>query len=1010
MDAAAFPPLVETAGRGWLVHTGDVAGELEAAGEVDEFTLALDGGQSLSVRLEPRDGQDVALRVAHSGGGVDVTRNATGAGGTEWVSVLLAAESGEWTLTVSGETGDYDLKVAINSAWEAESFGASNNGAPGAAQDLDASLATLAGGAGEHAAVTGKLAANSQVVAGDDFELAALGADWTTYASTASGRVRVTNELAAAGGDYALVLDRENMGIETLTEAVWTVDLLGTTSATLRFDTADFRDEIDPLPATFSGHVNGDGVAISADGQTWHTVLSAPNQVDAQWVPHVIDLASAAAQAGIALGNGFQIKFQQIDNNSLPTDGRGFDEISVTSTSVPDEDWYRFTLSDGQTATIMAVGAAVELYDGAAQLLASGATSGKSVISGFRDTTTDGAAGVYYVRAAGGAGDYQLVVLRDAEFDAEANGAQPVGPARNGEARIVLGAVDAAGGGLSTVEYVVHLSVDGLRGDFLQSRLATRPADFPNFLRLQNESGHTYNARTDYTHSVTLPNHTSMVTGRPVFQPAGQPDTVHHGWVVNDAGSIDPADTLHNQGNPNVPYIASTFDVVHDHGLSTAVYASKEKFLIYEQSYNDVNGAPDVVGEDNGRDKIDVYLWDETDNKAAVLVGGNGATIAGFAADLAQNNFNYSFVHLRDPDSAGHRYGWGTTQWDDAVRAVDGYLGQIFAVLDGDPELAGKTALILTTDHGGGVPLTSHGTASAVENYTIPVFVWGAGLPAGANLYDLFATDRVDPGASRPDYNAAGRPFRNGETGNLALAVLGLPAVPGSTISSPRVDRNDTYTVEVSAGDMLTIETATPADGLGEFINTLDPVIELLDPTGAVVAGDDNSASDGRNARLTYTAAMPGAYSVRVGSAAGSSGGIYVLSIDGATESSGMLGDLDNDGKVGLNDLGVLQQSLGSSMASADFSGDGVVDRTDAAIWTANIGQSASAVPPAPAAPAGDSDGGNLAGARSGRSGPEVGLRAARRRPAHSPREDLLDGVAVDRLMARGIRHGRHDY
>jgi hypothetical protein len=330
-------------------------------------------------------------------------------------------------------------------------------------------------------------------------------------------------------------------------------------------------------------------------------------------------------------------------------------------------------------------------------------------------------------------------------------------------------ALAAAPMGASGAEHVIHISVDGLSATLLQTLLTNLPGDYPNFARFVEEGATTFAARSDYTHTITLPNHTSMLTGRPVSQPTGAPNTVHHGYV----GNVDPPAgvTLHNGGNPNLTYVASAFDVAHDHGLSTAHYASKSKFVLFERSYDAAHGAPDAVPPSNGTDKIDTYFQSTP-----------GATHAAFLAGMAANHFDYVFLHYSNPDDAGHANGWGSFPWNTAVHVVDGYLGDIFALVEGDPILAGHTLIILSADHGG--TGFDHSTASNAANYTIPFFAWGDGVVPGADLYALNPVTRLHPGTGRPDYNAPIQPIRNGDGANLALAALSLPPVPGSTIDA----------------------------------------------------------------------------------------------------------------------------------------------------------------------------------------------------------------------------------
>ena len=121
-------------------------------------------------------------------------------------------------------------------------------------------------------------------------------------------------------------------------------------------------------------------------------------------------------------------------------------------------------------------------------------------------------------------------------------------------------------------------------------------------------------------------------------------------------------------------------------------------------------------------DKIDAYHFD-ADTKALT---------ADFISALQADPFHFGFLHVRDPDSEGHGHRWDITpgsEYSDAVLAMDSLLGDLFALVENDLVLAGNTALILTADHGG--TGTGHGNASVREHFTIPFYVWGAGVVAG---------------------------------------------------------------------------------------------------------------------------------------------------------------------------------------------------------------------------------------------------------------------------------------
>jgi predicted AlkP superfamily pyrophosphatase or phosphodiesterase len=311
---------------------------------------------------------------------------------------------------------------------------------------------------------------------------------------------------------------------------------------------------------------------------------------------------------------------------------------------------------------------------------------------------------------------------------------------------------------------VILISVDGLRPDAITKH---GPKDTPNFFRLRTEGAFTDNARTAVDFTNTLPNHTCMITGRLVSGDAG------HNWELNKDPPIGM--TLHRNKRA---YLAGVFDVAHDHGLTTAFFASKKKFLLYDWSYDERFGAPDVTGEDNGRDKIDVF---EIKTRSESVVDKLERT-------MKRSVFDFLMLHLRDPDTAGHAFEWTTRKpsiYMISVRRVDEMLGDVFETIEQNPGWRDRTYIVLTADHGGLTSAREHDVREERENFTVPFYVWGPGVKQGGDLYEMNAETRRDPGIENPVFSDdGGQPIRNADAGNLVLDLLGLPPIPGSTVNA----------------------------------------------------------------------------------------------------------------------------------------------------------------------------------------------------------------------------------
>lgn len=287
-------------------------------------------------------------------------------------------------------------------------------------------------------------------------------------------------------------------------------------------------------------------------------------------------------------------------------------------------------------------------------------------------------------------------------------------------------------------ESVLAISIDGMSVPAVRRLGRTQ---LPNLYRFMRAGASTMNARTEREMTVTLPNHTGMVTGRRIEAATGG-----HGVTWNDdrptPGTVQAA-----AGHD----VASVFTAVDAAGGSTALFAAKTKFSLWQRSW------PDAID----RTTIDL---------------DNSALVDELVADLTVDR-DFRFLHLSLPDNAGHATGWMSKAYLRAVRQSDALVGRVVKAVNADPARRAGTTILLTSDHGGHGP--SHTDARLLDNYRVVFMARGSAVERGVDLYAINPTYK-DPGTRRTVYGTRRPPVRNGMVANLALDLLDLPAVEGS--------------------------------------------------------------------------------------------------------------------------------------------------------------------------------------------------------------------------------------
>ena len=238
-------------------------------------------------------------------------------------------------------------------------------------------------------------------------------------------------------------------------------------------------------------------------------------------------------------------------------------------------------------------------------------------------------------------------------------------------------------------EHVFIVSFDGGNPDVMKN------SAMPTFFAMAAQGAQTMKAQTIFP-SLTLPSHTSMLTG-----------------VGPDKHQILWNDWQPKRGLVKVPTV---FQVARDYGYTTALFAGKVKFR-----HLNLPGSMDEF-------QIPDY---------------EAKTVAQAAADyIVEAKPNLCFVHFADSDGAGHAFGWGSPQQLKAFDDEDVALKILRDAVE-KAGIASSSTFILTADHGGHGK--GHGSNDPVD-MTIPWVAWGAGVKpkfsvqAPITTYDTAAT------------------------------------------------------------------------------------------------------------------------------------------------------------------------------------------------------------------------------------------------------------------------------
>jgi predicted AlkP superfamily pyrophosphatase or phosphodiesterase len=221
---------------------------------------------------------------------------------------------------------------------------------------------------------------------------------------------------------------------------------------------------------------------------------------------------------------------------------------------------------------------------------------------------------------------------------------------------------------------VLLVSIDGLRPD------AIKFSNAPNLKRLIEQGSSSLKAQTVMP-CCTLPCHTSMLRGV---------DATRHGITTN---------TFH----PLVRPVPSIIDVASNHELKVGFF---------------YNWGP--LRDLHDPESVQVSYYHRSHYQPL----GDNRVSDQLIESHKQDKLDFAFLYLGNVDEIGHKHGWMSREYLEAVGNADLCVGKVI-------ECCQPSSILVLSDHGGHD--RTHGTECA-EDMTIPWILWGENIKPGFTI------------------------------------------------------------------------------------------------------------------------------------------------------------------------------------------------------------------------------------------------------------------------------------